>query len=356
MLHHVRSPVSNSRQNLLDVERLRLDIIHQPHPSALAAKTTPLRPAAWNRRSNRLARVDVHVAGVNLLRWAQCMRHRRHEDARVVFGVEEDGGLDVEAALALANTTSHKLGFVLASMQEAHDTLEPLVVDERAEEHFGVGGRPHGTIQLLGPDLEVLHILVRNVFMHKCTRRCHTSLARFHEEVLRVVPQRILDIGIGEDERGRLAADFERHALEVAVDGQYVRESSICLGGTTLNSQFLHLLPSKHRSRKAHLVDIHVARQRRANLAITSNDVDHTRRKPRLLDQITNLEYFNGRVFRSPVDERAASCEGSRALEPKEQSTTIPATDPANTARSCRCHLPLATARQEPCPSSQHSI
>ena len=70
-----------------------------------------------------------------------------------------------------------------------------------------------------------------------------------------------VEVGVGEDDVGRLAAELERHALEVA--------------GRGLDD----LLAGQVRAGEGDLVDVRMRGQRRAGgLAVAGHDVDHARR------------------------------------------------------------------------------
>ena len=103
---------------------------------------------------------------------------------------------------------------------------------------------------------------------------------------------RRVQIGVGEDDVGRLAAELQRHALEVAGDG------------------LDDLLAGQVRAGERHLVHARVRRQRRAGgLAEAGHDVDHAGRHARLQAQLAQPQRRQRRLLRRLEHDGAAGGE-----------------------------------------------
>jgi len=85
--------------------------------------------------------------------------------------------------------------------------------------------------QLLEADFELLDKLIGNVFVHKGAGGGDAGLAAIEKEVLGVVGECVLEVGVGEDERGGFAAEFEGYAFEVAASKTLARITGKVKGG-----------------------------------------------------------------------------------------------------------------------------
>ena len=70
--------------------------------------------------------------------------------------------------------------------------------------------------ELLEARLELLDELFCDVFMNESAGRSNAGLTRVEQEVLTVMLQGNLKVGVWEDKTGRLATQLEGHTFEVA--------------------------------------------------------------------------------------------------------------------------------------------
>ena len=124
-----------------------------------------------------------------------------------------------------------------------------------------------------------------------------------------------LDIGIGEDDVGRLAAAFEGAALQIA--GRELHD--LARGGVAAG--------------EGDLVDAAMGRKRGArNGAEARNDVEHAGREARLLDELGDLERRHRRLLGRLDDQRVAGRQSRTDLPRIEQDRRIPGQDGADHA------------------------
>ena len=127
--------------------------------------------------------------------------------------------------------------------------------------------------------------------------------------------QRAFDIGIGEDDVRRLAAAFERAALQIDRRERH------------------DLLRRRVAAGERHLVDARMLGERRARgRAVARHDIEHARRKPRFLHELRDLERGDRRLLGGLQHHRVAGGERRADLPRIEQDRRIPRQDRADHA------------------------
>jgi hypothetical protein len=148
--------------------------------------------------------------------------------------------------------------FLLAGLDHAEHLHEMGVLDQRAD--LGSGLERMGQRDLAGGDL--LDLLDQRVHDRTLGYEPGRGVAGF-ASIVEAAPGRSgrggIEVGIGEDDKRRLAAEFERDALEVG------------LGGVAHDQ-----LADFGRAGEGDHVDIHVLGERLASLlAIASDNIEH---------------------------------------------------------------------------------
>ena len=126
-----------------------------------------------------------------------------------------------------------------------------------------------------------LHELVVGLFLHEEPRTGAAALALVEEQrEVRAFDGRI-HVGVGEDDVGALAAEFQRDAFEVGFGG-------------CLHDQVADL----GRPGERHLIDVHVARDGRAGRrTVARQQVDHAGREARFENQFAHAQRRQRRLF-----------------------------------------------------------
>ena len=170
------------------------------------------------------------------------------------------------------------------------------------------GSRPLPTLQLLAEFGDAADEFVVDLLLDEQPRAGAADLAGIGEYRHRRAGHRRIEIGIGEHDVGRLAAEFERHALQIA--GRRPDDG----------------LPGDMRAGEGHLVDVRMRGQRRARgLAISRHDVDDAGRDARFHRQFGQPQRRQRRFFGRLQDHRAAGGDGrdrsSRCWRQADRST-----------------------------------
>lgn len=190
-------------------------------------------------------------------------------DLHVGGDVAEDGRLDEVALVAVALTTSLAGGTgLLALLDVVHDAVVLQLADLGTLEGVGVEGVTDSV--LLSSLLEGGDELVVDTLLDVDTRASTAALSVV--EVNTEVDPRdgLLDIGVVEDDVGRLSTELQGDLLQVR-------------GGSSLHDS----ASNQGRASEGDLVDVHVGGQgSTGGLAETGDDVENTRGEASLLDEV----------------------------------------------------------------------
>ena len=251
--------------------------------------------------------VDDLVLGLELGDGADGAEDLLLHDLHVVRDAAEDGGLDEVALGAVAATARLELGAVLLSLLDVpHDPVVLQLADLRALEGLlveriadSVGGRPL---------LEGVEELVVDLILHVDTRAGAAALAVVVVDTKVNPRDGLLNVGILEDDVGRLAAELEGDLLQVGV----------CSG--------LHdLAADKSGASEGDLVDVHVRRDGgTGDPAEAGDDVDDTRGETSLLDEVGEHQSGQRGLLSRLQDDGVAGGESGRNLPGKHQQGEVP--------------------------------
>lgn len=231
-------------------------------------------------------------------------------DLHVVRDVGKDGGLDEVALVAVALAARDDGGAVLlARLDVAHDAVVLELADLGALEGLRVEGV--ADLVVLGAGLEGGDELVVDALLHVDARAGAAALAVVVVDAKVDPADGLLDVGVVEDDVGRLAAQLERHALEVG--GRGGLHDGAADGG---------------RAREGDLVDVHVRRDGGArDLAEARDDVDDAGGEAGLLDELGEHETGEGRLLGRLEDDGVAGGQGGADLPRQHEQGEVPRDD-----------------------------
>ena len=193
-------------------------------------------------------------------------------------------------------------------LEDAGDLLELPAVGQRA--HLGRGLERVAEHDLARPRGDPLDQLVVDVLVHDQPGAGHARLPRGREDAGDHAVGGGLEVGVREHDLGRLAAELERDAREVA--GGALGDVDAGLG----------------RAREGDLVDAGVAHERAPDGGpVAGDDVEHAVRDARLGDQLGELERGDRRVVARLDDHGAAGREGRGELPREQQQRRVPGHD-----------------------------
>lgn len=194
-------------------------------------------------------------------------------DLHVLGDIDKGGRLDVVALVAVALTADENLGTsLLALINVAHDTVELELG------HLGTleGVLVERVADLVGGCalLEALDELVVDALLDEEAGTGTAALAVVEEDT-EVGPRNgVINIGVVEDDVGRLASQLQSDLLQVTL--------SCGLEDGTANGG---------RTSEGDLVDAHMGRDGRTrNATKARDDVNNTRRESSLLDELGSVE------------------------------------------------------------------
>src|SRR5262249_39802825 len=140
-------------------------------------------------------------------------------DLHVIGDVVEHRGLDEVALAAAAIAADEEFGaFLLAGFDEPHDAIELLLGNLRPLRGLRIEGI--ADLLRLGFFQNFFDKLVVDLFLDEKPAAGTAALALVEEQAEVSALDGGIDIGIGKDDVGALAAQFEADALEVALGGR----------------------------------------------------------------------------------------------------------------------------------------
>lgn len=191
------------------------------------------------------------------------------DDGHVLGDIREDGGLDEVADVAVAATTGGHGGTgLLAGIDVAHDAVELQLRDLGSLE--GLNVEWVSDLVGLGALLEAGDELVVDALLHVDAGAGAAALAVVEEDTEVDPRDGVVDVGVVEDNVGRLASELKGDLLEVGVGGGLE-----------------DLATDKGGAGEGDLVDVHVRGEGgTSGLSETGDDVDDSGREASLLDQL----------------------------------------------------------------------
>ncbi|CAB4942372.1 unannotated protein [freshwater metagenome] len=231
------------------------------------------------------------------------------DDARVVRGVDEDGRLhEVAGAVDRVAAGDGAGAGVAADLEVARDAVELLGRDERA--HLGVGLQAVADLDAVGRGGDALDDLVEQVVLDVEARAGGADLALVEEDAVRRAGDGRRDVGVAQDDVRALAAELERHALEVRAAGRLGDE-----------------LADLGRAGEGDLVDVVVLGQRRAGVAEARDHVQDSGGHAGLEGQLAEADRRQGRLLGRLEDDRAARGERGPDLPGGHEQREVPRDD-----------------------------
>lgn len=126
---------------------------------------------------------------------------------------------------------------------------------------------------------------------------------------------RIRNVGIVKDNRGRFPAQLQRDSLEI-----------------TAGSEFQDLLSRVDGTGEADFTDSHVRRQNGTRRPVAREDLEDTRRETGLLDQLTERKRRKGSLLRGLDDEAITRSQGRGGFHPNRRTRGVPRAYPRRDA------------------------
>ena len=231
-------------------------------------------------------------------------------DLHVLSNIGEQGRLDVVALTAVTLTTeSNGRTSLLAVLDVVHDALKLELGDLRALE--GIGGEGVTEFVLGGTLLEASDELVVDVLLDQQARAGAAALAVVEEDTKVGPRDGVVNVGVIEDDVGRLATQLEGDLLEVAL-GRSLEDDAANASGTG----------------EGDLVNVHVAGDgSTGNTAQTGDDVDHTRGEASLLDQLAHVETGERGLLSGLDDNGVTGGNGGSNLPRPHEDGEVPRDD-----------------------------
>ena len=231
-------------------------------------------------------------------------------DLHVLSDVGEDGGLDEVTLVTLALTTGLDGGTgLLALLDVGHDAVELELRDLGTLESVLL---EWVTNSVLGGTLpESLDELVVDLFLNVDTRSSAAALSVVEVDTKVDPVDGLVDVGIGEDNVGRLATKLEGDLLQVGASSR-LHDLATDNGGTS----------------ESNLVNAHVGGHgSTSDLTETGNDVDDTRRETSLLDECAGNVGGEGGLLSSLQDDGVTGSDGRTNLPCPHEQGEVPGND-----------------------------
>ena len=256
--------------------------------------------------------------------------HQRHDRAELFLGddprvfrrIVEDGDRHVIAGARRIGVSARQevVAIILGILNQFADPLELFPVLDRPDSGALLRSVTHS--HALGIVRNGLRQIVVDVFVDVDPLGRDADLAGIGKARPEQLLGHLLDIGIGEDDRGVVAAQFQRDALQIA------------------RRAFHDLLPRRGRSGEGDLVDAGMLGDERAEAVFAGDDVDRALGH-HILDQFGDAQSRQRREGRRFEHDGAARHQSGHDLLNRHHDREIPRHDPADHA-----HRHAAGARQ----------
>lgn len=215
-------------------------------------------------------------------------------DFRIRLRIQKHRRLHVAAGVAVLDPANDELGLLLTTLNHGLDTFELALVDQRPQ----LDAHVLRIAQIVGRGFHTgdvfLDELIRDVLVHIQPTRRDAHLSGPREDRVDSPGQRVVKVGVVEDDCRALATKLQRHALKIALRGRD-----------------LDLLACRDAAGEADLADAHVAGQDGPGVASSGYDLDDAFGKAGLLEQSRQGERAQGgflRRFRNQYVARHERC------------------------------------------------
>lgn len=228
----------------------------------------------------------------------------------VTSNVGEQSGLDEVALVTVALTTLSDGGtLLLAALDVVHDTLELELRDLGTLE--GVDGEGVTELVLGGTLLEASDEFVVDLLVDQDTRTGAAALAVVEEDTKVGPRDSVVNVGIVEDNVGRLATQLESDLLQV-----------------TLGSGLQDHTANDGRTSEGNLVDVHVVGDGvTGHTTETRDDVDNTGGEASLLNEFTHVQTRERGLLSSFQDNGVTGRDGRTNLPCPHENREVPGND-----------------------------
>lgn len=228
-------------------------------------------------------------------------------DLHVGSNVSEDGGLDEVTLSAVALTTnSDGSTLLLAVVDVLHNSIELELGDLGTLE--GIGGEGVAELVLGGTLLEAGDELVVDALLDQQAGAGTAALAMVEEDTEVGPGDGVVDIGVIEDNVGRLTTQLEGDLLQVG------------LGGSLQDGA-----ANQGRTSESNLVNIHVAGDSgTSNTAKAGDDVNDTGREASLNNQLGGVETRQRSLLSGLNDNGVTGGDGGTNLPGPHQDGEVP--------------------------------
>ncbi len=246
-------------------------------------------------------------------------QHRHHrpedllgDDRHVVGAVGEDGGLDEVArgqgGVGGAPATGHHPGPLrLAAVDVAQHLVQVLGGDEGSDVGGGVEGIADAHLGHPRPQLVEEGVVDGAMDVHAGAVGADLALG------VEVAEQRpgdgVVEVGVVEDDQGRLAPQLQGHRLQGRGGGRH------------------HLLAGPHLARQGHLSDPGVGHQRPAHAGVALDDVEHSRRYPGPVVDTSQFQRREWGQLGGLEHHRVAAGQGRARLPAGDLDRVVPGPD-----------------------------
>src|SRR5205809_706060 len=233
-------------------------------------------------------------------------------DPKRVIDIVEDRRLDEKAAVESASgrppASARDLRFLLADFLIPPDAVELLAADERP--HLRVALQPGAELDLPRFVDHRVHELLVDRPLHENAAACRADFALVDEDAEERPVYRRLEIGVGEEDIGRLAAELEGDLLQRA-------------GGAAHDD-----LPNLDAAGERDFINVCVLDERGARgFAGAGDDVDHAWRQTGVSEARCELEHCNGRLLGRFEDCGAAGADRGGKLPRGHHQRVVPRDD-----------------------------
>eukprot|EP00760_Papus_ankaliazontas_P027766 PhM_4_TR3439/c0_g1_i2/m.94172 len=241
-------------------------------------------------------------------------------DGHVVIDVCKDRGADEVAGAVDSGAAGLDVGtLTLSDLDVAHDAAVLLIADLGAHAHVLETIALSASLRGGG---ELLHEHVVDALVHEDTARRRADLTLVEKDAHLRRSNCVVDVSIGTDDKGRLAAELEGDTLQVALGGE-----------------LHHDLADLSRAREGTLVNVHVGGQGSARGgAVAGHNVDDAGGVAGLVHKLGEAQGGERRLLGGLKDDAAAARERGRKLPRGHQEREVPGDDLADDAEGLATH------------------